>query len=265
MGWQGILASDVQENEQNINWQLINSKNMKKFYLGILLAICVGSAYSEPPKTDYRPINETERAEFGKALECMLIQKGYQSDNASNNCSAPTLTVGSTATLTVRSNVYNDRVFIDGTSHGSTRLDVKIPYGLHRVKIVKRGYSTHDELVYIKGDMIVRGNLTKGNQDNSGIVVIGTESLHNIIKNKNLVYTLIDAREANEYSQGHLPTAVSIPYSLHHHHHSMNNQLPRNLNQLLIFYCHHETCYYIVFMPPKGRENMVIRTLFAMH
>jgi formylglycine-generating enzyme required for sulfatase activity len=49
--------------------------------------------------------------------------------------------------LTVRSNVYDDEVFIDGVSYGSTRLQVLLPSGEHDVEVVKRGYDSYREKV----------------------------------------------------------------------------------------------------------------------
>jgi formylglycine-generating enzyme required for sulfatase activity len=42
--------------------------------------------------------------------------------------------------LTVRSNVFDDEVFINGVSYGSTKLQVMLPSGEHDVEVVKRGY-----------------------------------------------------------------------------------------------------------------------------
>lgn len=45
--------------------------------------------------------------------------------------------------LTLRSNVYDDEVFIDGVSYGSTKLQIMLPAGPHEVEVVKRGYQSH--------------------------------------------------------------------------------------------------------------------------
>lgn len=42
--------------------------------------------------------------------------------------------------LTVRSNVFDDEVFVDGVSYGSTKLEIMLPAGKHDVEVVKRGY-----------------------------------------------------------------------------------------------------------------------------
>ena len=45
-----------------------------------------------------------------------------------------------TAMLTVRSNLYGDKIFIDEKFYGSTRVDVDLPFGLHTVRVEKEGY-----------------------------------------------------------------------------------------------------------------------------
>ena len=51
------------------------------------------------------------------------------------------------ARLTVRSNVMNDTVFIDGERHGPTRLDVELPAGSHLVRVEKEGHEPFEERV----------------------------------------------------------------------------------------------------------------------
>lgn len=52
--------------------------------------------------------------------------------------------------LTVRSNVYDDEVFIDGVSYGSTRLQIMLPAGEHDVEVVKRGYEPYRQEIMLK-------------------------------------------------------------------------------------------------------------------
>ncbi len=52
-------------------------------------------------------------------------------------------------------------------------------------------------------------------------------------------YVLVDARKANDYQKGHIPTAQSVPYlELDEKWHL----LPKNKDTLLIFYCWDEEC-----------------------
>ena len=63
--------------------------------------------------------------------------------------------------LEVRSNVFDDEVFIDGVSYGSTKLNVMLPSGNHDIKIVKRGYETHSETLTLRQNQSLRVTLDK--------------------------------------------------------------------------------------------------------
>ncbi|MCP4699716.1 MAG: SUMF1/EgtB/PvdO family nonheme iron enzyme [Gammaproteobacteria bacterium] len=63
------------------------------------------------------------------------------------------------ALLTVRSNVYDDQVWIDGKYFGSTRVDKRLPLGRHRVKVAKAGYSTHEEVIDLRRDYTFKARL----------------------------------------------------------------------------------------------------------
>jgi hypothetical protein len=58
--------------------------------------------------------------------------------------------VAATATLTVRSNVSGDTVYIDGERRGSTRLDLDLAPGAHTVRVEKEGYAAHEERVELR-------------------------------------------------------------------------------------------------------------------
>ena len=47
-------------------------------------------------------------------------------------------------------------------------------------------------------------------------------------------YTLMDSRPGAGYSKGHIPTAISMPFSKME---EMKDKLPKDKNQLVIFYC----------------------------
>ena len=64
-------------------------------------------------------------------------------------------------TLTVRSNVKKDRVFIDGEFAGSTRLETKLPLGLHLVRVEKDGYNPFEESVNLQEALTLRVELVK--------------------------------------------------------------------------------------------------------
>lgn len=66
--------------------------------------------------------------------------------------------------LTVRSNVFDDEVFIDGVSYGSTKLNVMLPAGEHSVEVVKLGYQPYVEKLELTENRLVRVNLKKDTQ-----------------------------------------------------------------------------------------------------
>jgi hypothetical protein len=52
--------------------------------------------------------------------------------------------------LTVRSNVYDDTVYIDGQAQGSTRLDLELAPGLHAVRVEKEGHLPYEQQVELR-------------------------------------------------------------------------------------------------------------------
>ena len=66
-----------------------------------------------------------------------------------------------TTTLTLRSNVKDDRVYIDGDFKGSTRLALDLPKGQHTIRIEKDGYEPYEETVNLTDNLIIRGHLAK--------------------------------------------------------------------------------------------------------
>lgn len=63
--------------------------------------------------------------------------------------------------LTVRSNVMNDTVYIDGVNYGSTRLDTTIPAGQHTIRVEKPGYSTFEQKINVRKEMTIWAKLKK--------------------------------------------------------------------------------------------------------
>lgn len=63
--------------------------------------------------------------------------------------------------LTVRSNVFDDEVFIDGVSYGSTRLQVMLPQGEHDIEVVKRGYENYKTSVNLTEGATLKAELEK--------------------------------------------------------------------------------------------------------
>ena len=63
--------------------------------------------------------------------------------------------------LTVRSDQYDDEVFIDGVSYGSTKLSVMLSAGNHEVTITKPGYLDHREQVRLNKNSTIKAELVK--------------------------------------------------------------------------------------------------------
>jgi formylglycine-generating enzyme required for sulfatase activity len=63
--------------------------------------------------------------------------------------------------LTLRSNVYDDEVFIDGVSFGSTRLVTRLPRGVHNIEVRKLGYKPYQSRVDLNKAQTIFANLVK--------------------------------------------------------------------------------------------------------
>lgn len=85
---------------------------------------------------------------------------------------------------------------------------------------------------------------------NITIYNIKTNDLEYLIQNKD-DYVLIDARDSEDYSRAHIPTAISIPYTLVI---EQQYKLPKDKNKTLIFYCWNEDCGYSEKAAQKARK-----------
>ncbi|GAC18594.1 SUMF1/EgtB/PvdO family nonheme iron enzyme [Paraglaciecola arctica] len=63
--------------------------------------------------------------------------------------------------LTVRSNVFDDEVFIDGVSYGSTKLQVMLPSGEHDLEVVKRGFEPSRQKVILSESKTLKVELDR--------------------------------------------------------------------------------------------------------
>ena len=63
--------------------------------------------------------------------------------------------------LTVRSDQYDDEVFIDGVSYGSTKLSVMLSAGHHDISVTKPGYSDYQESVRLSKNTMIKAELQK--------------------------------------------------------------------------------------------------------
>ncbi|WP_448567151.1 SUMF1/EgtB/PvdO family nonheme iron enzyme [Thalassotalea ganghwensis] len=63
--------------------------------------------------------------------------------------------------LTIRSDQYDDEVFIDGVSYGSTKLSVMLSAGLHDIVITKPGYLDFEQQVRLTKNTTIKAELVK--------------------------------------------------------------------------------------------------------
>ena len=64
-------------------------------------------------------------------------------------------------TLTIRSNVYSDEVWIDGKSYGSTPVSVQLRRGVYSVRLSKSGYKDYSERIELTRARTLRVDLEK--------------------------------------------------------------------------------------------------------
>jgi len=96
------------------------------------------------------------KAQGGKSYSSMSLAKAEH-----KRLKAVSTPVVKTASLTIRSNVTGDSVYIDGIYKGSTRLDLKLSKGRHTIRIEKDGYKTYEESIKLTDNLIIRGHLIK--------------------------------------------------------------------------------------------------------
>lgn len=63
--------------------------------------------------------------------------------------------------LTVRSDQFDDEVFIDGVSYGSTKLNVMLSAGHHDVSVTKLGYSDYQKQIRLSKNTLIKVELVK--------------------------------------------------------------------------------------------------------
>jgi len=72
-----------------------------------------------------------------------------------------------------------------------------------------------------------------------GVAAIGTDELRDLIKSGS-PFTLIDSRPKGKHAEGHIPTAVSLPFADMEKADAegrLDRLLPEDKDRLLVFYC----------------------------
>jgi len=97
-------------------------------------------------------------------------------------------------TLTLRSNVHKDTVWINNKNYGSTRLDVELPNGEYKIKIEKTGYETFEQTVQLDQHLTLKAELQAIRDNPAPSAVVAGRNFRDKLK-----------------SGGHAPEMVSIP------------------------------------------------------
>ncbi|MDO6527203.1 SUMF1/EgtB/PvdO family nonheme iron enzyme [Motilimonas sp. 1_MG-2023] len=64
-------------------------------------------------------------------------------------------------TLTVRSDQYNDEVYINGKSYGASRVDAMLPPGEYKITVKKPGFHPYNTSIKLSGARTVRAELSR--------------------------------------------------------------------------------------------------------
>ncbi|MBQ4849538.1 formylglycine-generating enzyme family protein [Pseudoalteromonas sp. MMG012] len=98
------------------------------------------------------------QVEVAKVQQQPIIE--VNTPRVANTKSTPSPEVNSVS-VTLRSNVYDDEVFINGVSYGSTKLTVKVPKGIHDIEVRKLGYQPYKAQVNIRKAQTINARLSK--------------------------------------------------------------------------------------------------------
>ncbi len=63
--------------------------------------------------------------------------------------------------LTVRSNLFDDEVFIDGVSYGASKVEIMLPSGIHDVVVSKPGFQKYSAKVDLSRNKVIRAQLNR--------------------------------------------------------------------------------------------------------
>ena len=182
---QRLKGATTASSSKNLIWCVTSSSYNNKYVHQVTRAGCAsmaGKAFviQSLAEAEHQRLKETVttsddwiwcateiRVSWRQRFSCIDALKGKAFNNKSlaeaehqrlKEASTP---VVKTATLTLRSNVKGDRVYIDGNFKGSTRLALELPKGQHTIRIEKDGYEPYEETVNLTDNLTIRGNLTK--------------------------------------------------------------------------------------------------------
>ncbi|EED28123.1 PEGA domain-containing protein, partial [Vibrio sp. 16] len=121
----------------------------------------------------YRSLMDVEmESRPDKSTACRLLDLDKQyclSKGQSNGNNAAVQQEVAWVNVSVRSNLYDDNVLIDGVSYGSTPVEVMLPIGEHTILVEKEGYYPFSKSVEVGSDFAIRAELKeRTNQPRSG-------------------------------------------------------------------------------------------------
>jgi len=126
------------------------------------------SEYSSSFQSIYSPQESSDFTGSVRFSDPVTVSKIYpETEKKSQTYNKPVVNVlkkpeiGYTYELTLRSNVHDDEVFIDGVSYGSTRLSVQLPVGLHDIEIRKLGYIPFKNTLNLSKAQTLKARLIK--------------------------------------------------------------------------------------------------------
>ncbi len=76
-----------------------------------------------------------------------------------------------TALLTMRSNQYDDEIWVNGQSYGSTPVTLKLRLGRYHVRVTKAGFQAYDNWLDVQRDMKVVARLEREMNTNPSVVI----------------------------------------------------------------------------------------------
>lgn len=121
----------------------------------------------------YRSLMDVEmESRPDKSTACRLLDLDKQyclTKGQSNGNNAAVQQEVAWVNVSVRSNLYDDNVLIDGVSYGSTPVEVMLPIGEHTILVEKEGYYPFSKSVEVGSDFAIRAELKeRTNQPRSG-------------------------------------------------------------------------------------------------
>jgi len=124
--------------------------------------------YSMNQNATYRVEQKTEEMIYRSNESNFLSNKIHvehtrlKPDSSNNNKEANSnSTKIPRALLTIRSNVFNDTVYIDDKKYGSTRIDIELPPGIHTIKVEKFGYIPFEKIINLYSDKTIKAELIR--------------------------------------------------------------------------------------------------------